>query len=234
MSEARQLYDALLCALSPLLSHSVYQDVRRVRTLAWAMTGLCLRRTVSLSAWAEVAQSRSQYAARRIRRFSRWLHNRAIVPSQWYQPVMRSALSDWPIDQRLYVALDTTALFPFVLIRASLVYRGRAVPLAWRVMEHQSTTGAFEDYQPVLEQAHAALPAGGVILCLLIVALHMSSWCVICSSISGTFASDCWPRPWSILMKRLWLLSKTSVLLPGRVASSSRSRSSERLVVASL
>lgn len=166
MSEAKQLYDAMLCALSPLLSHSVYRDVRRVRTLAWAMTGLCLRRTVRLSAWTEVASSRSQHAARRIRRFSRWLHHPAIVPSHWYRPVVRSALSDWPADQRFYVALDTTALHPFALIQASLVYRGRAIPLAWRVIHHQSTTVAFEDYHPVLEQVHAILPVGGVITLL--------------------------------------------------------------------
>src|SRR5215469_12953342 len=166
MSEAKQLYDAILCALSPLLPRSVYQDVRRVRTLAWAMTGLCLRRTVRLSAWAEVAHSRSQHAARRVRRFSRWLHYPAIVPSHWYRPVTRSAFSDWPVDQRLYVALDTTALLPFVLIQASLVYGRRAIPLAWRVMRHQSTTVAFEDYCPVLEQVRAILPVGGVITLL--------------------------------------------------------------------
>ena len=53
MSEAKQLYDDLLSALSPLLPRMVYQDVRRVRTLAWAITGLCLTHTVRLGAWAE-------------------------------------------------------------------------------------------------------------------------------------------------------------------------------------
>jgi len=57
-------------------------------------------------------------------------------------------------------------LLPFVLIRASLVYRGRAIPLAWRVLRSQSTTVAFEGYQPVLEQAHVILPANGRITLL--------------------------------------------------------------------
>lgn len=164
MSEAKQLYNDILCALSPLLPRTVYQDVRRVRTLAWAITGLCLLHSVRISAWAEVAQSRTQNAARRVRRFSRWLHHPAIVPAQWYRPVIQTALSGWPADQRFSIALDTTALTPFVLIQASLLYRGRALPLAWRAMRHKSTQVSFDAYQPVLDQIRAIVPAGQMIL----------------------------------------------------------------------
>jgi hypothetical protein len=82
------------------------------------------------------------YLARYI--FLGFLHNRAIHPNAWYLPVVQAALGDWPIDQRLYVALDTTALTPFVLIRASLVYRGRAISVAWRALRHRSTQVGFE------------------------------------------------------------------------------------------
>ncbi len=37
MTEAKQLYDDFLRALEPHLPRTVYQDVRRVRTLAWAV-----------------------------------------------------------------------------------------------------------------------------------------------------------------------------------------------------
>ncbi len=68
--------------------------------------------------------------------------------------MIRAALSDWPVDSRLYVALDTTALTPFVLIRASLVSRGRAIPLAWRAMGHKSTRGSvLKPDLPVLGSA---------------------------------------------------------------------------------
>jgi hypothetical protein len=66
----------------------------------------------------------------------------------------------------LYVALDTTALTPFVLIRASLIYRGRAIPIAWRAIRHKSTKVGFEDYQPVLEQVCSIVPLGLVITLL--------------------------------------------------------------------
>jgi hypothetical protein len=113
-----------------------------------------------------VSQGRAQYAASRVRRFARWLHHPAIHPQEWYRPVIQAALSSWPVDSRLYVALDTMALTPFVLIRASLVYGHRAIPLAWRAVRHKSTQVGFEAYQPVLDQVHAIVPPGLVMTLL--------------------------------------------------------------------
>src|SRR6266849_7405124 len=166
MNEAHQMYDDLLEALEPILPRTVYQDVRRVRRLSWAITGLCLTHTVRLGAWAQVTQGRAQYAASRVRRFSRWRHHPAIHPQEWYTPLLQAAWIDWPVGSRLSIALDTTALTPFVLIRASLIYRGRAIPLAWRAMHHRSTQVSFETYQPVLKQVHALLPASQLVTLL--------------------------------------------------------------------
>ena len=142
MTEAKHLHEELSHALQLLIPQTTYHDLRRLDTLAWAITGLCLTQTVRLSAWAEVVESRATLAASRVRRFSRWLHQQAISPSSWYRPVMQAALAAWPPASRLYLALDTTALTPFVLIQVSLIYRGRALPLAWRAMQHHSTTVA--------------------------------------------------------------------------------------------
>ncbi len=94
-----------------------------------------------------------------MRRFARWLHHPAISPPQWYRPVLQAALMDWPANSRLYVALSYNCPHPFVLIRASLLYRGRAIPLAWRAVRHMSTQVGFEDYQSVLNQVRAIVPA---------------------------------------------------------------------------
>jgi hypothetical protein len=166
MNEAHQMHDDLLNTLLPLIPRTTYQDIRRLNTLIWAIVGLYLTHTVRLDAWAEVLEGRAQYAASRVRRFSRWLHHPAISPPQWYGPVLRAALVDWPLDHRLYIALDTTALTPFVLIRASLVYRGRAISVAWRALRHRSAQVGFEAYQPVLDQVGAMIPAGQVITLL--------------------------------------------------------------------
>jgi hypothetical protein len=224
MNEAHQMYDDLLEGLSPILPRTVYQDVRRVRTLAWAVTGLCLTHRVCLGAWAEVVDSRAQYAASRVRRLSRWLHHPAIHPQEWYQPLLQAALVDWQQANRLYIALDTTALTPFVLIRASLVYCHRAIPLAWRAMRHKSTQVSFEAYQPVLDQVRAIVPPCLVITLLadrgfvheqLLHYLHTQQW---------HFRLR---LPGDTLRLSRSLPSETCVHLLGRVDSSRRCRFSE-------
>ena len=187
MNEAQQMHDELVNALLPIIPRTIYQDLRRLNRLSWAITGLCLTHTVRLGAWAQVLESRAKSAASRERRFSRWLHHPAIRPQQWYAPILRRALSDWSRNARVYVALDTTALTPFVLIRASLVYRGRAIPLAWRAMQHRSTKGGFEDYEPVLEQVRAIKPSGaGITLLADRGGCRMSNCFTTCGSSSGT------------------------------------------------
>jgi len=159
MTDAKALHRDLMKALLTHLSRTVYGDIRRVVTLAWAVVGLCVTRTVRLTAWAEIVDGRATYAASRVRRFAGWLHHPAIDPTLWYPPLLKAALRDWTPDTHWDVALDTTVLGPFVLIRAALVYRGRAIPLAWKAMRHASAMVSFDAYRPVLEQVRALLPA---------------------------------------------------------------------------
>ena len=46
----------------------------------------------------------------------------------------------------------------YCLIRLSVIYRGRAVPLVWQVIEHGSAAVSFEVYKDLLEQAKTRLP----------------------------------------------------------------------------
>jgi hypothetical protein len=88
VNEGKQMYADLMNLLLPILPTNIYHDVRRVQTLAWALVGLCMTQTVRLSAWAEVVDSRAQLASSRVRRFARWLHQGAISPQQWYEPLL--------------------------------------------------------------------------------------------------------------------------------------------------
>ncbi|MBD2077062.1 hypothetical protein H6F86_24880 [Phormidium sp. FACHB-592] len=61
-----------------------------------------------------------------------------------YGPLVLATLSGWK-QPRLYLALDTTVLWNrFCMIHLSVVCCGRAVPLLWRVLEHNSVTVAFK------------------------------------------------------------------------------------------
>ena len=57
------------------------------------------------------------------------------------------------------LALDSSMLWGrYVIIRVSLVYRGRALPLAWKVLEHGSASVSFDEYKSILEEASRLLP----------------------------------------------------------------------------
>ena len=78
-----------------------------------------------------------------MRRFRRWLDNNRIKPESLYGPLIEKALVSW-MGKRVSVALDTSMLWnTYCLLRLSVIYRGRAVPLVWPVMEPGSAAVSF-------------------------------------------------------------------------------------------
>lgn len=115
---------------------------------------------VNLTKWAKYMPCRGQYAQSRQRRIRRWLGNRRINVHRLYKPIIQAALATWE-DPCLYVSLDTTQYWDeYCLIRLAVVHRGRALPLAWRVLEHSSATVAFSEYHEMLVHAARCLPQG--------------------------------------------------------------------------
>ena len=167
-TDTRQMFNTLMRAFLQHLPRAVWGDIRRLVVLAWAVVALCLTKKVSLPAWGEVVESRARYAASHTRRFARWLDNAHVETQAFYAPLLRAALADWQPTERLFLALDVSVIkgSPFVLVRVSLIYRGRAIPLAWRVLEHASASVAFADYVAVLDQARTCLPAGREVVLL--------------------------------------------------------------------
>jgi hypothetical protein len=109
------------------------------------------------AAWVPFVQSRAQYAQSTQRRFRRWLGNRRIEVAPLYGPLIQQALQDWG-RHTLYLALDTSMLWnQYCLIRLSVVYRGRAVPLVWEVIEHGSSSVTHAAYEALLETVPALL-----------------------------------------------------------------------------
>ena len=168
MTDSRQMFQTLMRAFVKDIPRAAWGDMRRLETLAWAVVGLCLSKKVSLPGWGEAVESRAQHAASRTRRFARWMDNAKVQVQPVYAPLLRAALRHWQTVGRVYLALDVSVIkgSPFVLIRVSLIYRGRAIPLAWRVLRHASATVGFTDYKAVLEQAHSCLPAGLTVVLL--------------------------------------------------------------------
>jgi hypothetical protein len=155
MENTPYLYDTLLGVLG---QHSKWLDRRHRQTLAWMMMGLICAKTVSLGAWAPFVVSRARYAQSTVRRFSRWLNNHRIKPQPLYGPLIEQALIGW-VGKRVYVALDTSMLWnTYCMVRLSFIYRGRAIPLTWEVIEHGSAAVSFDVYHDLLQEASRRMP----------------------------------------------------------------------------
>jgi Transposase DDE domain len=155
MEGTPRLYDTLVQVLS---QHQNWVDRRHLKTLAYMIVGLIQSDKISLTAWTPYVYSRAVYAQSSVRRFARWLENERIDVHALYGPLIQQALAAWG-DHILYLALDTSMLWnTYCLVRTSLVYRGRAIPLVWKVLEHSSSSVAYDVYREVLDKVAELLP----------------------------------------------------------------------------
>jgi hypothetical protein len=101
----------------------------------------------SLPAWEPHVTSKATQAQSFERRWRRFLTNKKINTEHIYLPLVMAALSKWK-NQRLSLAIDITVLWDkYCMIHLSVVCCGRAIPLLWDVLEHESATVAFSDYE---------------------------------------------------------------------------------------
>lgn len=150
MSNSTLLYGQLMRYLR---QYSHYRDLRHLKALAWMVSALVCTGQLNLAAWEPHVPSSAQKAQSTERRWQRFMANHRIRVQALYLPLVMAALSNWQ-QQRLYLALDTTMLWErYCMIHLSVVCCGRAIPLLWRVLEHNSATVAFAEYQPMLRKA---------------------------------------------------------------------------------
>jgi len=149
------LYDTLVEVLS---QHQNWMDLRHLKTLAWMIVGLRQSGNSGLTAWAPYVHSRAVYAQSRVRRFARGLANDRIDVHALYAPLMQQALTEWG-STLLYLALDPSTLWTtYCVVRIALVYRGRAIPIVWQVLDHPSSSVANDVYQDVRQRVADLLP----------------------------------------------------------------------------
>lgn len=143
-----------------------WADQRHLQTLVWMVIGLVCSECINLTKWRVYVCTRALLAQSHQRRFSRWLHNPRINVHKLYSALIQAALSRWEVSSITLIE-DTSMLWDeYCLIRLSIQYRGRAVPLVWRVIRHGSSSVRFEVYQTMLKRASRLVPAG-VSVCFL-------------------------------------------------------------------
>ena len=146
--------------LQTLLGQSIsWADQRHLQTLIWMVIGLVCSECINLTKWRVYARTRAVFAQSHQRRFSRWLHNPRLNVQRLYSSLIQTALCEWG-GSAITLIEDTSMLWDeYCLIRLSVQYRGRAVPIVWRVIRHGSSSVRFEVYQAMLKRAARLVPA---------------------------------------------------------------------------
>lgn len=149
MENTSRLYDNLMEVYG---QHDNWLDKRHLDGLVWMVIGLIWSGKINITEWVTYRVT-TALASSTQRRFSRWMHNKRIEVNSLYAPLIYQAITDWTAGP-LYLALDTSMLWnQYCLIRISIIYRGRAVPVVWKVIEHGSSSVDFETYRPLLDKA---------------------------------------------------------------------------------
>ncbi|AZI45248.1 IS4/IS5 family transposase (plasmid) [Deinococcus psychrotolerans] len=151
--DASRLYQAVLAHLQS----GLWNDIRNARTVSWMVSGLLLSQRSTFPHWLSHINAGATLAQSTERRVRRWLKNPAIDLTSIYGPLITRALRDWG-EHTLILALDTSVLFEkFCLIRISVLFRGRAVPLVSRVLEHSSAQVSTAQLLPILAEVKGML-----------------------------------------------------------------------------
>jgi hypothetical protein len=157
MEKSPRLYSELVALCG---QPGQWGDVRHLQTFVWLVVGLIQAEGVKLTAWVPFVHGRAQYAQSTQRRFRRWLGNRRIEVAPLYGPLIQQALREWGTPT-VYLALDTSLLWnQYCVVRLSVVYRGRAVPIVWEVLEHGSSSVTHAAYAALLDAVPPLLPLG--------------------------------------------------------------------------
>jgi hypothetical protein len=172
MSRLPQLYAWLAVLTSAFRNLSCAQ----VRGLAWFSFGMVLARSCSVTAVAaHLADLLGQKLDTVKQRLRDWYceasakagtHRRQLDVRSCFAPLLHWVLSGWP-SPRLALALDATSLGErFVTLAISVLYRGCAVPVAWKILPAAVKHSWQAEWLGLLREFARELPAGRTVIVL--------------------------------------------------------------------
>ena len=162
---------------------------QHLNTLVALICGLTGGQRAQRSTIADQAPSHGADQESVITRFRRWLKHDATTVDGWFLPVAKALLATLA-SQPLVLVMDGSVVgHGCVALMLSVVYQGRALPLAWVVVKGKKGHFPQQTHCALLEQLAPLIPAGAEVTLLgdgefdgteLQAALRKRHWSYVC------------------------------------------------------
>lgn len=160
MSDNRRIYRGIKQGLLQLYPKQLTgNQARHLNTLTGMMTGIIQSKRCQLEAMASKVPEPSQVNSR-VKRFSRYTQNEQIDQATYFVPFIEILLAGLASQGTIVVVMDGSEVGRNCLaLVVSVIYKGRALPLAWVVV--QGKKGHFPEtaHLELLAQVKALIPA---------------------------------------------------------------------------
>jgi hypothetical protein len=167
MSDSRQVYRAVQTALKKLYPEEPQGNLaRHLNTLAGFVTGVVLSHSSQLPKIAAKIPGPIADTSQ-TQRLSRWVQNEDITAELYFLPFVLPLLTALARLRPLVFIMDgSTVGRGCVALMVSLLYQGRALPIAWLVIEGKK--GHFPEAQHIAlaQEVKALVPAGATVIFL--------------------------------------------------------------------
>jgi hypothetical protein len=165
VSDNLRVYRAIHQSLHQLyLSEPKGDFARHLTTLAMFITGVVQSRKSQLPAIAGKVPDGNRPPSR-IKRMTRWLKNGRITPEAFYLPFVQALLS--ALSGPLVLVIDSSEVgdgcCPWMV---SVIYRKRALPLAWTVSNRPKGHASDEEHLKLLNAVRSFLSPGRQVIFL--------------------------------------------------------------------
>jgi hypothetical protein len=160
MSDTYRRYRAIKQGLVQFFPHLTGHRERHLNTLVALICGLVGGQRAHLSSIADHAPAHGADQESVITRFRRWLKHDGQTQDGWFLPVAQALLANLA-QQPLTLVMDGSVVGRgCVALMLSVVYQGRALPLAWVVVKGKKGHFPQQTHCDLLAQIQDLIPAG--------------------------------------------------------------------------
>jgi hypothetical protein len=159
MSHSRRVHRAIQRAIWQLYPTKPQGNLaHRLATLAYLVSGLVLSKSSQLPKIASKAPG-DVHPDSRTKQFSRWLNNTAITVDLYFLSFLEPLLTNLAATRPVVLVMDGSAVARgCVTLMVSLLYAGRALPIAWLVIAGEKGHCPAETHVALLREVKARLP----------------------------------------------------------------------------